>query len=153
MNTISVSENPFKSNDNVSRIESIINDIFEEAHISNSPVTAEMITSKLCSCNTYVPPVEIGGTIYKLHFANKYESFWISEHIVAGFHIGEFPKLRGTMRPQYIVIYNEVVNALSHIPLDHLNKYAFMNRDDAKIAGQEIVENAKKKKLEKKSKV
>ncbi len=73
-----------------------------------------------------VPPCKVGDTVYEAIFYNKgVFSHW-NESRVVGFHLGDFPKLRGIKRNQYIVVWHRVPNCITHINLDKFGKTVFL---------------------------
>ena len=78
-------------------------------------------------------PCRVGDTIYKVIF-HKSGTGACVEYQVVGFHLGDFPKLRGQKRKQYFIVWHEVTNDISHLDFEQLGKTVFLNREEAEEA-------------------
>lgn len=71
-------------------------------------------------------PCKYGDTVFQIHIKHKH----IREVKVVGFHLGDFPDLRGHKRKQYLVCYGDYT--LYHIDLDQIGKTVFLTEEQAK---------------------
>lgn len=78
-------------------------------------------------------PCAVGDKIYQVIKPKKSKGN-IVEYDVVGFHLGNFPKLKGHLRKQYIIAYHEVTNNMCHIAIDKLGKTVFLTKSQAEQA-------------------
>ncbi len=86
-------------------------------------------------------PCKVGDTIYEAIFLKRgVFSHWLASKVV-GFHLGDFPTLRGQKRKQCIVVWHSFPNCISHIPLDSFGNTVFLKHELEK-AEQTLKEGA-----------
>lgn len=90
------------------------------------PDDIRSLAEYLLNNGVIVPPCKIGDTIYEAVFYNKGEFSHWNDSIVVGFHLGDFPRLRGTKRNQYIIVWHRVPNCITHVNLDKFGKTVFL---------------------------
>ncbi len=74
-------------------------------------------------------PCKMGDEIYEAIFFKKgVFSHWVGSKVV-GFHIGDFPTLRGQKRKQYVVVWHSFPNCICHVPLDNFGKTVFFKHE------------------------
>lgn len=112
-------------------IEIIKNSLFN--HIGKSCNLAENIADDLLNKNVIVPPCKYGDTIYEAIFHKDGTGFCVERKVV-GFHMGEFPKLRGQERQQYFIVFHEATNSISHMNFKEIGKTIFFTREEAEQA-------------------
>jgi hypothetical protein len=88
-----------------------------------------------------VPPCKVGDTIYKNILFKDGHGDTVPQSVV-GFHLGKFPHIRGRERKQYIIVYHEVVNTISHIDIKQIGKTVFLTKEEAEQKLKELKENA-----------
>lgn len=90
--------------------------------------------------NAVILPCKVGDTVYKCVFQKNGKGSFV-EYKVVGFHLGEFPNSRGQKRNEYLVIYHEVTDCISHLNLKKLGKTVFLTREEAEQALKERTDN------------
>lgn len=83
-----------------------------------------------------VPPCTVGDTIYQVIFYKDGTGFCVERKVV-GFHMGDFPKLRGHKRQEYFIVFHEVTNDITHINFEEIGKTIFFTREEAEQASRE----------------
>ena len=92
----------------------------------DTDIDVDYVADYLFENGVIVTPCKIGDTVYEAIFYNKGKfSHWNGSEVV-GFHLGDYPKLRGTKRKQYIVVWHRFPNCICHIPLDSFGKTVFL---------------------------
>lgn len=107
-------------------------------------VESEALADYLIANGIILPPCKIGDTVYEAVFFKKSVfSHWVASKVV-GFHLGDFPTLRGQKRKQYIVVWHSFPNCICHIPLDNFGKSVFFKHqlEDAEKRLKEGADNA-----------
>lgn len=108
---------------------------------ANCDLEREMLFADyLLENGVIVPPCKIGDTIYHAIF-HKSGTGACVEYQVVGFHLGEFPKLRGQKRKQYFIVWHEVTNSISHLDFEQIGKTVFLTREEAEQALKEREKN------------
>lgn len=77
-----------------------------------------------------VPPCKVGQTVYQTILLKDKTAF-IVERKVVGFHLGDFPDIRGHKRPQYLIVYHDATNSITHIDIDQIGKTVFLTKEEA----------------------
>ncbi len=90
-----------------------------------------------------VPPCKVGDTIYKLIIFKDGKGYYVPQNVV-GFHLGKFPHIRGQERKQYIIVYHEATNTISHIDIKQLGKTVFLTKEEAEQALRQRKEEERK---------
>lgn len=90
----------------------------------------KLVADYLIDNGVILPPCKVGDTIYKLILFKDGHGGCVPQKVV-GFHLGEFPHIRGQERKQYIIVYHEVVNTISHIDIKQIGKTVFLTREEA----------------------
>ena len=85
----------------------------------------DYLADKILEDGWVKPPCKVGEYVYKINTAFNY----VLECKVVGFHLGDFPTLRGQKRKEYFVCYSDY--HLYHIPFDDLGKTAFLSKEEA----------------------
>lgn len=85
-------------------------------------------------------PCKVGDTIYKNILFKDGHGDTVPQSVV-GFHLGKFPHIRGRERKQYIIVYHEVVNTISHIDIKQIGKTVFLTKEEAEEKLKELKEN------------
>ena len=81
-------------------------------------------------------PCKVGDTAYCIITRAKY----IQGHKVVGFHLGDFPTLRGHKRKEYLVCYSNYT--LYHLDIEQIGKTIFFTKEEAEQKLKEL-ENGK----------
>ncbi len=94
---------------------------------------AEVIADELLADGWMIPPCKVGTTVFQIvHLKDK--TGFIVERKVVGFHIGEFPDIRGHKRGQYLIVHHDASNTLTHIDIKQIGKTVFLSREEAEKA-------------------
>lgn len=95
--------------------------------------STEPLVDHLIKNGVIVPPCKAGDSIYKVvkPKSSNVSDGWIVEQKVAGFHLGDIPRLRGNPRKEYFIIFHEPTGYISHIPFDKLGKTVFLTKEEA----------------------
>lgn len=101
-----------------------------EGQVNNDYPTVEQIADYLIAKGVILPPCKVGDKVYEIVLTKKGNGH-INEHKVVGFHIGDFPKLRGQTRKQYLIGHCEVMNFIFHIDMKQLGKTVFLTKEEA----------------------
>lgn len=56
----------------------------------------------------------------------------IVQYEVVGFHYGDFPRTRGHIREEYLIVLHKGTNSIKHIPVHKLHKKYFLDYEDAR---------------------
>lgn len=115
-------------------------DMFEVKELPNAPkwdghTPEEAIRriSMLQTDNVIVPPCKVGDIIYQNVLVKDGTGFCVERQVV-GFHLGDFPKLKGIKRKQYFIVWHKTTNSLTHIDFNEIGKTIFFNREESKKA-------------------
>ena len=112
----------------------------EEKSITLEFVSNEKLADHLIANGVIVPPCKVGDKVYEVVITKK--GGYINEHTIVGFHLGEFPDLRGQTRKQYLIGHCEVMNFIFHLDMKKIGERLFFNRDQAEQKLKEMrVEN------------
>lgn len=82
-------------------------------------------------------PCRVGDTVYNCIFYKDGTGHYIRLKVV-GFHLGDFPRMRGKDREEYLIIYHEVTNSITHINVAQIGKTVFFTEEEAKKALKEM---------------
>lgn len=89
-----------------------------------------LLADYLLERGVIVPPCKVEDKVYQTVLFKDKAGF-IVERKVVGFHLGEFPELRGSKRKQYFIVHHDATNAITHIDIDQLGKTVFLTREEA----------------------
>ena len=95
------------------------------------PNPIDELADYLLENGVIVPPCKVGDKVYQTIMLKDGTGFIVERNVV-GFHLGDFPKIRGCCeRPQYLIVYHETSHAISHIDIKQIGKTVFLTREEA----------------------
>ena len=86
-----------------------------------------------------VPPCKVGDVVYQTVLLKDKTGF-IVERKVVGFHLGDFPDIRGHKRMQYLIIHHDATNSITHIDIAQIGKTVFLTKEEAEAKLKEGVQ-------------
>lgn len=116
----------------VSEVEVYIGKCEGETELVNKLIDAENLLTYCLSLleNAVILPCKVGDTVYKCVFSKNGKGSFV-EYKVVGFHLGDFSNMRRQKRNEYLIIYHEVTDCISHLNLKELGESAFLTREEA----------------------
>ena len=105
----------------------------ERKYLSNGthiPQMAEFFADYILENGVIVPPCKVGQTVYQIVLLKDKTGF-IVERKVVGFHMGDFPAIRGHKRSQYLIVHHDATNSITHIDIKQIGKTVFLTREEA----------------------
>ena len=73
-------------------------------------------------------PCKVGATAYRAIFYKNHTFSHCVPAKVVGFHIGDFPDVRGHKQKSYLIVQNPYINKTFHIPMDTIGVTTFFNK-------------------------
>ena len=103
------------------------------ADLIDNKIGLEEMVSRIIEKGVLVPPCKVGDKVYQTVLFKDKTGFIVERNVV-GFHLGDFPELRGHKRKQYFIVYHETTQSIPHIDIDQLGKTVFLTREEAEQA-------------------
>lgn len=105
------------------RLKEFLNNVPEDFEGKRS---VGVIADHLLANGVIVPPCKVGTTVYEAIWQKNPTKFSHFRKLkVVGFHMGDFPDLRGKKRDNYLVVYFDVCGHIGHIPFRNIGKTVF----------------------------
>ena len=99
----------------------------------------EKLADYLLANGVVCPPCKVGDKVYQTIMLKDKTGFIVDRKVV-GFHLGDFPDIRGHKRPQYLIVYHDATNAITHIDINQIGKTVFLTREEAEAKLKEGVQ-------------
>lgn len=103
----------------------------------------EKVAEYLLANGVIVTPCKVGDKVYVLNVPKYGKVHGINRATVVGFHLGDFGKLLGHKRKEYLCVVYDTSPYITHIPLDRIGKTVFLTKEEAEQALKEREQNGR----------